>query len=304
MIGYENRQPTEGINVTAEHPLGLFAKLLFGAAVLVVALVIFSQFAGSFLAKRIPFSFEERVVARTGFEFADADASPAMSAYLNGLAARVVAQMDLPEGMSVRVHYDPADTFNAFATVGGNLIFYRGLLERIPHENALATIMAHEIAHVLYRDPLAGLGGGVASTLALAMLTGNAGTGTAAKVLNNAGMVTGMQFTRRMERAADAKAIDAIGRLYGHVDGADALFAAIAEKKLETRGESKLPGWIERFTSTHPLDADRVASIGRLASEAGVPIEGPITPLPEGYRRWLQESGRETSGDDEESGDE
>ena len=51
------------------------------------------------------------------------------------------------------MHYDPGGTFNAYATAGGQLVFYRGLLEAMPHENALATVVAHEIAHVAHRDP-------------------------------------------------------------------------------------------------------------------------------------------------------
>lgn len=280
---YENRQPPEGINVTAEHPLRHFARLVVAALVLLVLIVVTLQFAGSFLAKRIPFAFERRVVERMDIDFGDATAAPEMVAYLNGLAARLMAEMPIPEGMDVTVHYSPEDTFNAFATVGGNLLFYKGLLERLPHENALAMVLAHEIAHVLHRDPVAGLGGGVASAVALAMLTGNAGTGVAGEVLGRAGVLTGMQFTRRMEEEADREALAAVAASYGHVAGADELFVRIAEK----RGASRVPDWIGRFTSTHPLDADRIRAIAARAAASGWPLEGDPTPFPRGFGDWL-----------------
>ena len=284
---YENRQPPEGINVTSEHPLRQFLRLAVAAVVLLVLVVVTLQFTGAFLAKRIPFAFERRVVERMDIDFGDPAVAPEMVGYLNDLAARLMAEMPIPEGMDVDVHYSDDETFNAFATVGGNLLFHKGLLARLPHENALAMVLAHEIAHVLHRDPVAGLGGGVASALALAMLTGNAGTGVAGEVLGRAGVVTGMQFTRRMEEAADREALAAVAGLYGHVAGADELFVLIAER----RGSSRVPDWIGRFTSTHPLDADRIRAIAERAVASGWDTTGSTTPLPADFDAWLDGDG-------------
>ena len=283
-MDYENRQPPEGINITREHPLRSFLRLTVAALLLLGVIVVVLQFSGAWLAKRVPFAVEERVVGRMNIDFGDPDASPEMLAYLRGLGARLMAEMVVPNGVDVTVHYSAEDTFNAFATVGGNLLFYRGLLERMPHENALAMVLAHEIAHVLHRDPLAGLGGGIASTVALALLTGNAGTGVAGEVLGRAGVLTGMQFTRRMERAADERALGAVAGVYGHVAGADALFETIAEAR---ESGNRVPDWLGRFTSTHPLDADRIEAIAGQAAAAGWSTAGELTPLPDGFADWL-----------------
>ena len=64
------------------------------------------------------------------------------------------------------MHYDASDTVNAFATLGGHVVIYRGLLEKLPNENVVAMVVAHEIAHIKHRDPVAALGRGVAITLA------------------------------------------------------------------------------------------------------------------------------------------
>lgn len=281
---YENRQPPEGINVTQEHPLKQFLRLVVAAVVLLVLTVFVLQFSGAWLAKRIPFSAEQRVIKQMNIDFGGQDRSSGMVAYLEQLADRVAAGMPMPEGMDIVLHYSEDDTFNAFATIGGNLMFYRGLLKRMPHENALAMVLAHEIAHVLYRDPVAGLGGGLASVAAIAMLTGNAGSGMAGRVIGQAGVLTGMEFTRRMEREADAQGLAAVASLYGHVAGADTLFRLIAEK----RDDDGVPPWLGRFVSTHPLDADRVAEIARLAEASGWSVEGEVTPLPDEFQTWLE----------------
>lgn len=292
MVQYENRQPVENINVPVTHPLKTFAVYAVSALILVVMVAVILQFAGGFIAKRVPFSVETRVVEAVGLELGSADASPEMVSYLNELATRLLPYIELPEGMSVDIHYDEENVFNAFATLGGNLLFYRGLLSVLPNENALAMVLAHEIAHVLHRDPAAAIGGGVASALALAGLTGNAGTGPAAGVLSRAGMVTGMQFTRRMEVAADEVAVVAVGGLYGHTAGAADLFLAIAAQRSEgsinTSDDS--PGVFERFASTHPLDADRIAAIQASAEKHGIATEGATTPLPDEFRDWLSDN--------------
>jgi uncharacterized membrane protein len=61
---YHNKLPPEGINTTRVHPLKQFLQLVIGALVLVVMLVAVLQISGSFIAKRIPFSFETAVVSQ------------------------------------------------------------------------------------------------------------------------------------------------------------------------------------------------------------------------------------------------
>lgn len=281
---YQNRQPREGINTTRVHPLKQFFQLAIAALVLVVVLVVVLQFTGAALAKHIPFSFELEVMEKLDLPLGSENTNPQMAEYLNELGQRISAHLPMPEGMQVTIHYSDDDVFNAFATVGGNLLFYKGLLSSMPNENALAMVMAHEISHVLHRDPVAALGGGVVSTVALLGLTGNAGTGMAGRVLSNAGMVTGMQFTRKMEVAADYEALAAVNALYGHVNGAADLF----ELFKKNRGESgNTPSWAERFISTHPLDDDRIDAITVRAKAEAWQLEGLLTPLPKAFKKWM-----------------
>jgi len=279
---YENRQPEEGINVAKDHPLRQFIQLAIGALILVVMLVVFLQVSGAWLAKRIPFSFELAVMQELDVEFGNKARYPEITAYLNNLAKQMSQHMNLPEGMQITVHYSDQDVFNAFATVGGNLLFYKGLLEDMPDENTLAMVMAHEIAHVVHRDPVASLGGGVASTLALLAITG--GSSTAGSVLNSAGTITSMRFTRSMESAADESALVALHQKYGHLNGAQALF----DMFVQARGVQDRPAEVlEGFLSTHPRDQDRIDYVQERANAEGWSLQGEPTLLPEGFERWL-----------------
>ena len=282
---FENRQVAEGVNVTKVHPLKQFMQLLIATVILVVMVIIVLRLSGAWLAKRIPFSFEVQVMDTLDIDFGDAAPDSDMRQYLNALGKKLEVAMELPDGMTTNIHYSTDAVFNAFATVGGNLMFYRGLLEELPHENALAMVLAHEIAHVQHRDPIAGLGGGVVSSVALIALAGQSGTGPAGKVLNNAGVLTSIQFTRRMEQEADTAAIAAVNRIYGHVNGADMLFHV-----LQRKGASRqdIPDTIRRFTETHPALEDRIDAIAARVSAEGWEDSGELTPLPENFKQWLQ----------------
>lgn len=279
---YENRQAPEGINVTRHNPLLYLLKLLVAAVVCIVVLVVILNVLGAKIARTVPFDVETGLMKRVDHSFGDPRTPPGLQAYLQNLSQRVGDNLPIPEGMVMQVHYDSQNEFNAYATLGGNVVFYRGMLKSMPHENALAMVMAHELSHVLHRDPIAGLGGGMSSMLAVAALTGTAGGGAAAKLLSTTGTITQLSFSREMESEADRAALSAVQKTYGHVAGADELFKVLQSEK-DRKGES----WISNFSSTHPQDASRIKAIESMARENEWATTGPLTPLPEEFSEWL-----------------
>lgn len=286
-LKFENRQPREGINISRRPPLKKFFMLLISAAILITVLVVVLQFSGAWIARKIPFRVEQAAIEHLEVELGNNQASPPMVAWLNQLADKLSRHMALPPTMTITVHYSDEDIFNAYATLGGQLVFFRGLLAAMPNENALAMVMAHEISHVLHRDPLAGLGGGLASMLALYAVTGQGTSSGATSLLNQTGLLTGVQFTRHMESEADRVALDAVAATYGHVNGADTLFRLTGDQQHLTA----VPEWLQRFASTHPLDSDRVQAIAGMAAQAAYSSSGATTPLPAEFDLWLHGDG-------------
>jgi len=281
---YQNRQPAEGVNVTRHNPLFYFLKLLLAALVLIILLVAVTNIFAARIGRSVPFNYETSLMDRVDYEFGGENSSEDMQSYLSDLASRLIPFLNLPEGMTVQVHHNNDEVFNAFATLGGNIVFYSGLLESLPHENALAMVMAHEISHVIHRDPIAGLGGGLATMMALTALTGSTGTNTIGKLLNRTGSVTQSKFGRDMERAADEAALGAVAGLYGHVSGASELFRILQDQN-SSGGKDD---WYAAFTATHPLNENRIKSIEELADENGWSNTGSVTPLPADFKNWLK----------------
>ena len=282
---YENRQTAEGINVTPHNPVAHLLKLLVAAVVVIVLVVVLVNVFASKLGRLVPFRYEQALMQHVTYDFAGEDESAEMQEYLNTLVQRLSPLLNVPEDIEINLHHNSDGVFNAYATFGGNVVFYSGLLGQLPHENALAMVVAHEISHVLHRDPVAGLGGGLASMAALMALTGNTGAGTVGSLLSKTGMVTQMKFSRDMERAADQAALKAVSQLYGHVNGTDELFKVLDQLTSSETDEEESA--LDAFTATHPLHQERIDAIATWAAQNGWPTTGDLTPLPENYYDWL-----------------
>ena len=273
---YRNPQIPEGINVTKRHPLKELLVLLAGALLLIVAMSwAFAQFGGE-LARLVPFEYEQALAPDA---LLDSDAGSELDTYLAQLSERLQKQMAIPDEITIKVHFSGDDVFNAFATLGGNVLLYRGLVEQLPHENALAMLLAHEIAHVVHRDPIVGVGRGVGIQLVLSTMLGNPDL----SVLGNAGLYTQLYFNRDMERAADAAALAGVHGLYGHVAGAKELFEVIKAER-DRVGDGELPAMF----SSHPLDQERLDAISQLAEENAWSRSGATTPLPASFVDWMK----------------
>ncbi len=231
------------------------------------------SFAAERLAGYIPFSYEQSLTERFA-EDENADHEPVRQR-LQTLADELSLLMELPEGMTVTIHYVDEDTVNAFATLGGHIVIYRGLLEATPNENALAMVVAHEIAHVKHRDPIVALGRTVLIGTALAVFAGVSGNDIAGRVLGDAGLLTSLHFSRQQESEADHAALTALARRYGHVSGSTFIF----EKFLAD--ESKSSYQMPALFGTHPTNRERIDQIRRWGEENGWPSEGETTPLPD-----------------------
>jgi len=284
-VRYENRQPDETVNYSTEHPLREFAWLVFGLlGVIAVGAALIGFFAGE-IAARLPYSVEKDYAQGIAKHWQDkprdASAEAARTA-LRAIAAKLAPAMNLPPGMEIQVHYSPEKVTNAFATLGANVVFYRGLIEKFDSEDAVAMVMAHEIAHAKLRHPAASLGRGIAVGLTLSLISLGVGDGVAGSAVQTAGVLPLLKYSRNQESAADAEALAALAAVYGHVGGARDTFNAFA--KLASPGAAPVT-----ILRTHPLTAERIAAAERLAAERGWKLDGERRALPPALARLQQE---------------
>ena len=180
--------------------------------------------------------------------------------------------MGLPDGMAVVLTYSDSPIVNAYATVGGRIQVFKGLLHELQSEEALAALLAHEIAHVKHRHVAASLGRGLAVALLLSVVSADAGAAAAESALGNAAGFSLLGYSREQEAQADDEALQAVVALYGHAGGMVELFTQLGKAT-----GSKLPQL--QALHSHPLTEARLAAVQARAREKGWAITGEQTPL-------------------------
>ena len=189
---------------------------------------------------------------------------------LQKLADQLAVHLELPEH-SVDVYISDEDIPNAFATFGGNVVLYRGLLNRLPNEESVATVLAHEMGHIKHRDPLRGISRSILYSVVAALF----GSETQMQAIAH---LENLRYSRDMENAADSEAIDAIVKQYHSVAGAMDLFTVFQKLEREHQADGR-PTWL----STHPDTAQRIQHVQETASR--LQIENTPAQLP---NRWQQ----------------
>jgi len=193
---------------------------------------------------------------------------------LQALVASLAVSMAIPSEMSFQLHLldDPAP--NAFATLGGHIFVTQGLLAAVSSENALAMVLAHEMAHVKFRHPIQAMSRGALLQLIITMVSGGQGVALNG-VLGQTGLLTLLSFNRDMERESDAAAMAGLAQHYGHLAGADEFFSEV----LARHGDA---GWRAAF-ETHPGTQERVDAIAARMKlmRTNTETSQPLTPLAE-----------------------
>jgi predicted Zn-dependent protease len=90
--------------------------------------------------------------------------------------------------------------------------------------------------------------------------------------MGQSGLLTMLTFNRAQEEEADATALAALVKVYGHAGGSTDLFDVL--RKAAQQPEPP------KFLSTHPLSGDRTQRLVALARAKGWPLDGVRTPLP------------------------
>jgi len=268
-MSYENPDVPHEVNVSRDNALVEFLRLLAGVALVVLAIAAALYLAGGWLARQIPFATESSWVGDRvlGIDVAPAGTRDDVQPYLQTLSDDLAAAMQLPDSMTIRVHYTQAGTANAFATLGGHIVVTNELYRLMPSENALAMVLAHEIAHVKARDPISALGSGASLALVFAVVSGEA-DGLAPRL---AGLVQ-LGYSRSVERDADREAVAALRAHYGHAGGGASLFEVLAAQ------QHPVTGALPTFLSTHPADAERIDELMRAAADWDA-VRQPLTPV-------------------------
>lgn len=186
---------------------------------------------------------------------------PKLTAYIQCIANAIIPQLDEdnnPGQWEVRVFAD--DQANAFALPGNKIGVYEGLLKYAVNQHQVATVMGHELAHVIAQhgnervsEQLAAQAGLTIAAVAL----GSSSTSDDNKKLILAGLGLGVQygvilpFSRTHESEADLIGVDLMAR-----SGFDPRESVKLWQNMAKAGAQP-----PEFLSTHPSSATRIKDL-------------------------------------------
>ena len=272
-VEFVNPPVADDINAPDRRHLRGCVVNFFIVVAAILALGVVLDFAANYLTPYIPFRWEKALLGSDLLQSTLDAEGRARQEELRSLAARLEAGMDFPGDVSVSVYYNPGRTVNAFATFGGNIIVFRGLLDLMDSEDELAMVLAHEMAHVKHRDMLRGSVRACGFVLlSLGLQDGGASLGQVME-WEMAG------YGRSRETEADLAAVRALGRLYGHAGGAYEFFHSLAVEVEKRDPAGKRP--IAGLNSSHPDTLRRLDACREEAEKLNIPFEGGLTPLPD-----------------------
>ncbi len=199
--------------------------------------------------------------------------------YLQQLANQIVPYMKLPEGIQVKLHYVNDDQVNAMATLGGHVLVYRGLLEKMPNENTLMMLLGHEIAHLKMRHPVKALSKGMIMSLLWSTILGHS-SDSVANVMSESSLLTLLSFSRDQEQLSDEQAIQALNSFYDHVQGATQLFEVLQQDKQQYLT-------VPQFLNSHPDTSYRIKRLNELAEKQHWTQQGKINLIPDSILQIL-----------------
>ena len=274
---YSNPELPEGINTSKEHPLKEFFLLTVGLLTVVFIVISILILIVDNFADKIPFEMEKELPISSFIDNLEKEKLPP---YLDKVTQKVLNTFELPEDMKITFHYVNDDTVNAFATLGGHIVLYRGLIEKLKYEDELAMVIAHEIAHVKYRHPILSMSHGVVVGLVLSVVSSSSGNTGINDLMGSSSMASLMRFSRDFEYQADKDAINSLIKLYGHAEGALGLFDVFNSIS------GSMPSF--EFLATHPLTSNRISQTTKMIDKLTLSNKNIKTPYPSEFKIWLE----------------
>ncbi|PWJ38627.1 M48 family metalloprotease [Sediminitomix flava] len=162
------------------------------------------------------------------------------------------------------------DVLNAFATPGGYIYVHKGLIQYLDHEDHLAGVIGHEIAHAEKRHSSKAMQRQYGISILLEILLGNSADYQQQLAQIATSLVT-LKFGRDQEAQSDEFSVKYLKSTSYDCGGAAGFF-----EKMESdpNFESSTPA----FLSTHPSNDSRISDIRSQADAQGCErTEGGIT---------------------------
>ena len=235
----------------------------------------------------------KRLVGSFGGEYR----SQKIQAQLNAISERLRLVSDRPnETFKVIILNSPS--VNAFALPNGYVYLTRGLLALANATAEIASVIAHELAHVTGRHAMARAELESRSVLVSRVMTEVLENPGASQFMRDQSRMTLASFSRQQEIDADEVGVRSIAKAGFEAHGATRFLTAL-DRSSRMREEISAAGRNEKndILATHPATPERIANAIAIARQYGAPGIGEAD-----RGKWLQAVDGLTYGEDPTQG--
>jgi predicted Zn-dependent protease len=206
------------------------------------------------------------------FPVLDQDRHPKSYQYLQNMVQEIIASGEVAyrDEFAWKVYIIKNDeVLNAFATPGGYIFVYTGLIKYLEREADLAGVLGHEIAHADLRHGTRQMQKAYGLNFVLNLLVGGEDQNVLGEIAAQlAGQLAGLKFSREYEEEADARSVDYLSNTTYPCNAVASFFEKLQEEEQEGR--------VPTFLSTHPQPENRIEKIRTRSKELG--CEGQVEP--------------------------
>lgn len=185
----------------------------------------------------------------------------AIQNYFNEIGQKVVKVSDRKD---LKYHFKviESDQINAFATPGGYIYFYSGLLKLMDTEAELAAVTAHEISHVVARHGVKRMQQVIGLSILLDLALGKSSKATQQAVSIGIGLAL-QGYSRENESEADEVGVLYMSKAGYNPQGMVDMFEKL--QKVSPSGQNVF----EKLTADHPPPSQRIADSKKTIAQLG-----------------------------------
>ena len=220
-----------------------------------------------------------------------------IATYVSTVGAKVATAAGLKDQCTFTVIN--SDVVNAFAVPGCYIYITRGLMAIMNSEDELASVLGHEVGHIVGKHSLKRTQASTLSTLGAIAL----GIATKSEeIMQTAGQlaqVYTLSYSRKQENESDdygVRYLQANG--YNLYAASDMLAALAAQEALDAKVKNRQSRDVPTWARSHPITAERVARTANAAQAAKASRDVP----PEQVRPYLTALSGMRVGDDPDQG--
>jgi len=189
---------------------------------------------------------------------------PIIVDYVNDVGQKVVSVLP-PQPFTYHFYVIKEDSYNAFASPAGHIFVNSGLIEAMEHEEELAGVIAHEIAHVSLRhiskkiERSKKIGMATLAGIVAGVLLGSGGAAEAANAVTVGTLAAGQSIALAYSRDDESEA-DQVGLEHLNRAGYSAQGLLTVLNKMRSRqwfGSKQIPTYLQ----THPASEARMVYI-------------------------------------------